>query len=73
MGNRKKAQVKAGERAPTNRISRIWRLRAQTWLIADGDLRPLESMQYGQAVVLQTVFTDLARRAASQEYLKQFK
>ena len=36
-------------------------------------MRPVEAMLYGQAVTLETIFTSLARRATSQEYLKQFQ
>jgi hypothetical protein len=38
-----------------------------------GDMRPIEAMLFSQAMTLQTMFTNLARRAASQEYLKQFE
>ncbi len=38
-----------------------------------GDMAPVEAMLYGQAQALQTVFTSLARRAAQQEYLKQYE
>ena len=40
--------------------------------VQGGDMQPVEAMLYGQAMTLETMFTDLARRAASQEYLKQF-
>jgi hypothetical protein len=48
-------------------------LREQVKAVADGNLQPLEAMLYGQAVALQTIFTNLSRRAANQEYLKQFQ
>ncbi|MFC5499630.1 hypothetical protein ACFPOE_18955 [Caenimonas terrae] len=38
-----------------------------------GDMRSVEAMLYGQAMTLQTIFTSLARKATSQEYLKQFQ
>ena len=40
--------------------------------VNDGDLSTLEAMLVGQATALQTMFTSLAVRAASQEYLKQY-
>ena len=40
--------------------------------VNDGDLSGLEAMLVGQATALQTMFTSLATRAASQEYLKQY-
>jgi len=39
-------------------------LREQTKTVKGGDMAMVESMLYGQAVALQTVFTSLARRAA---------
>ena len=41
--------------------------------VQGGDMQPVEAMLYGQAMTLQTIFTSLARRAASQEYLKQIQ
>lgn len=41
--------------------------------IQAGDLRMLESMLFSQASALQTIFSDLARRASAQTYLKQFQ
>ena len=38
-----------------------------------GDLKRAEAMLYGQAHALQSIFMNLARRAASQEYLKQWE
>lgn len=38
-----------------------------------GDLRRAEAMLYGQATALQAIFTNLARRANSQEYLKHME
>ena len=47
-------------------------LETRTEKVQAGDLRQLEAMLFGQAQVLQTVFTNLSRRASSAEYLKQF-
>lgn len=41
--------------------------------VHEGDLSAMESMLVGQATALQTMFTHLAKRAASQEYLKQYQ
>ncbi len=41
--------------------------------VHEGDLSAMESMLVGQATALQTMFTHLARRASSQEYLKQYQ
>jgi len=38
-----------------------------------GDLKLAEAMLYGQAHALQSIFVNLARRAISQEYLKQWE
>jgi hypothetical protein len=38
-----------------------------------GDMKGAEAMLYGQAHALQTIFMNLARRATSQEYLKQWE
>ena len=38
-----------------------------------GDMRRTEAMLYGQAHALQAIFMSLARRAANQEYLKQWE
>lgn len=38
----------------------------------DGDMKGIEGMLYGQAHALQSIFVSLARRAAKQEYLKQY-
>ena len=48
-------------------------LRERVEKVQGGDMRPVEAMLYGQAVTLETIFTSLARRATSQEYLKQFQ
>ena len=48
-------------------------LREQVKDVADGNMRPVEAMLYGQALALQTMFTSLSRRAAAQEHLKQFQ
>jgi hypothetical protein len=37
-----------------------------------GDMKRAEAMLYGQAHALQSIFMNLAQRAASQEYLKQW-
>ena len=41
--------------------------------VEKGDLQHCESMLVGQANALQTIFVSLARRAANQEYLKQYE
>ena len=41
--------------------------------VQGGDMRLMEAMLYGQAMTLQTIFTNLARRAVNQEHLKQFQ
>ena len=38
-----------------------------------GDMKRAESMLYGQAMALQAIFTNLARRANAQEYLKHLE
>lgn len=38
-----------------------------------GDMTPVENMLFGQAKTLETMFTSLARRAASNDGLKQFQ
>jgi len=38
-----------------------------------GDMKQAEAMLYGQAHALQAIFMNLSRRAASQEYLKQWE
>ncbi len=38
-----------------------------------GDMRRAEAMLYGQATALQAIFTNLARRANSQQYLKHLE
>ena len=47
--------------------------REQFKKVQAGDMQPVEAMLYGQAKTLETIFTSLARRATSQEYLKQFQ
>ena len=44
----------------------------KTKAVADGDMRQVEAMLYGQAATLQNLFTNLLRRAAGQEGLAQF-
>ena len=41
--------------------------------IHDGDMKTVEAMLFDQAQVLQVIFTNLTRRAATQEYLTQFQ
>lgn len=41
--------------------------------VQGGDMQPVEAMLFGQAMALETIFTSLARRATSQEYMKQFQ
>jgi hypothetical protein len=45
----------------------------QTVKVQDGDMRPIEGMLFRQAKTLETMFVNLARRAANQEHLKQFQ
>ncbi len=42
-------------------------------VVQDGNMQPAETMLYGQAMTLQTIFTNLARRAANNDGLKQFQ
>lgn len=48
-------------------------LRSKFDKVAQGDLHHCEAMLVGQAHALQSIFMNLARRAASQEYLKQYE
>jgi hypothetical protein len=48
-------------------------LRGKFEQVEKGDLKLCESMLVGQANALQTIFVSLARRAANQEYLKQYE
>ena len=48
-------------------------LREQTRRVQAGSTKPVESMLWGQAQALQTLFTSLMRRASQQEGLKQFQ
>ena len=41
--------------------------------VNNGDLQHCEAMLVGQAHALQSIFMSLARRAANQEYLKQYE
>jgi len=45
----------------------------QTIDVIGGDTKQIEAMLFGQAKTLETLFTALARRAHSQEYLPQFQ
>ena len=47
-------------------------LNAETKEVINGDMSMMEAMLVGQAKALQTIFVSLARKAASQEYLKQY-
>lgn len=51
----------------------IHKEREQVKKVLDGDMSSVEAMLYGQAMTLQTIFTNLARKAQAQEYLKQFQ
>ncbi len=53
-----------------NDLSTELKVRMKT--VNDGDLSGMEAMLVGQAQALQTIFTSLARKAASQEYLKNY-
>ncbi len=48
-------------------------LRGRIEKVQAGDMGSVEAMLYGQAMTLQTIFTNLARKAQAQEYLKQFQ
>jgi hypothetical protein len=48
-------------------------LRERVKKVQGGDMQPVEAMLFGQAMTLETIFTSLARRATSQEYLNQFQ
>lgn len=48
-------------------------LRERIKKVQGGNMQPVEAMLFGQAMTLETIFTSLARRATSQEYLKQFQ
>lgn len=48
-------------------------LMKQTEAIQDGKLGNIEAMLFSQAATLETLFTNLLRRAAKQDYLDQFK
>ena len=48
-------------------------LRERVNKVQGGDMQPVEAMLFAQAMTLETIFTSLARRATSQEYLKQFQ
>ena len=47
--------------------------REQFQKVQAGEMQPIEAMLYAQAMTLQTIFTSLARRAASNDALKQFQ
>jgi len=48
-------------------------MRSQAQTVVDGNMAQAEVMLYGQAMTLQTIFTNLARRAAVNDGLKQFQ
>ena len=48
-------------------------LGATTRKVTDGDMRPIECMLYRQTQTLETIFTNLIRRAAGNDGLKQFQ
>ena len=48
-------------------------LREKIEKVKAGDMGSVESMLYGQAMTLQTMFTSLARQAASETGLKQYQ
>ena len=50
----------------------IAELNERTQKLEDDNLEGVEAMLYGQAHALQSIFTNLARRAHKQEYLKQY-
>ena len=50
----------------------ISELNSQISNVQSGNLENLEAMLVGQANALQTIFVSLTRRAAAQEYLKQY-
>lgn len=50
----------------------IEELTDRTQRLKEGNLDGVEAMLYAQAHALQSIFVNLSRRAAKQEYLKQF-
>jgi len=48
-------------------------LRDRIRKINSGDMVSVEAMLYGQALTLQTIFTELTRRAANQDHMSQFQ
>lgn len=50
----------------------IGELRVKVEKVQSGDLTGMEAMLVGQAHSLQTIFVSLARRASSQEYIKNY-
>lgn len=48
-------------------------MRATAGVVHGGDLKPVEAMLMAQATSLNSIFCELARRAANQEYLPQFQ
>ena len=48
-------------------------LNQQVEQVNNGELGSLEAMLFGQAKVLETMFTNLARRAANSDGLNQFQ
>lgn len=48
-------------------------LRDRVKKVQDGDMAPIEAMLFSQAMALETIFTSLSRRAASNDTLKPFQ
>lgn len=61
----------AGDGASPDTI--LMALEAKLDTVKAGDLTPVESMLFSQAVALQTIFASLARRTAAQEYMKNYQ
>ncbi len=61
----------AGEDATADGI--LLALEAKLKGVQAGDMTAIESMLLSQATSLQTIYASLARRATSQEYLKQYQ
>lgn len=57
----------------TSADSILTALESKLQRVQAGDLTSVESMLFSQATALQTIFASLARKAAAQEYLKQYQ
>lgn len=55
-----------------NILSLVDELKNKMEEVQSGDMASMEAMLVGQANALQTIFTSLARKAANQEYLKNY-